>query len=223
MINSNIRQNIELLQWYYRYLYLWKFLEQIIKDNDFSQYSTDTLINTWEKTSFLLRWDFIEKTLSDIHQHADKKNIFWYLTEINAFKWIFTVMREMIDSNKHFQLFLKKKLWEKYFDFDQIIRFSRNVLNHTINSGLKLKEEDFKIQKDYLKQKGKYTLDFEFKYADHFKERDPKSKYWMNIHVNLYKIRHNKSFFQIIPLHELYLLSELCFNITEIYRLTKKK
>ncbi|MEI8252179.1 MAG: hypothetical protein WCG25_00120 [bacterium] len=72
------------------------------------------------------------------------------MVEINSFRGIFSVMREMIETEEKFQLFLKQKLKDKYFAFEQVIRFLRNVLNHIETADVKLKIEDFVKQKDYV-------------------------------------------------------------------------
>jgi ferritin-like metal-binding protein YciE len=72
------------------------------------------------------------------------------MVEINSFRGIFSVMREMIETEEKFQIFLKQKLKDKYFAFEQVIRFLRNVLNHIETADVKLKIEDFVKQKDYV-------------------------------------------------------------------------
>lgn len=109
--------------------------------------------------------------LSDIHAHPDQKNIFGYMVEINSFKGIFSVMREMIETQENFQLFLAQKLQDKYFAFEHIIRFLRNVLNHIETADIKIKITDFIKQKDYLsKEKQISKISFDMKYADYFVE-----------------------------------------------------
>lgn len=93
------------------------------------------------------------------------------MVEINSFRGIFSVMREMIETQENFQLFLSKKLKDHYVAFEQIIRFLRNALNHIETADVKIKISDFIKQKDYL-SKGKQIsqLSFGIKYADYFVE-----------------------------------------------------
>jgi hypothetical protein len=72
------------------------------------------------------------------------------MVEINSFRGIFSVTREMIETQKSFELFLKSKLKDKYFAFEQVIRFMRNVLNHIETADINLKVDDFVKQKDYI-------------------------------------------------------------------------
>jgi hypothetical protein len=77
----------------------------------------------------------------------------------------------MIDTQKDFQIFLDKKLKDKSFAFEQVIRFLRNVLNHIENADVMLKIEDFVKQKDFiLKEKKLSIISFDIKYADYFVE-----------------------------------------------------
>lgn len=113
----------------------------------------------------------VKKILSDIYAHPDKKNIFGYMVEINSFRGIFSVMREMIETQETFQKFLTEKLKDKYVAFEHIIRFFRNVLNHIETADVKIKLDDYLKQKDYLsKGQNISKLSFVMKYADYFVE-----------------------------------------------------
>jgi hypothetical protein len=94
------------------------------------------------------------------------------MVELNSFKGIFSVTREMIEMQQDFQLFLQKKLQDNYVAFEHIIRFLRNVLNHIETADVKIKIDDFIKQKDYLsKAQQIFKLSFDMKYADYFVER----------------------------------------------------
>lgn len=219
MLTTKIQQNIELLQWFYRFLYLWKFLEKFIKDQDISAHASDFPIHTWEKKNFVLKWAIVKKMLSDIHAHPGQKNIFGYMVEINSFKGIFSVMREMIETQENFQLFLTQKLQDKYIAFEHIIRFLRNVLNHIETANIKIKITDFIKQKDYLsKEKQLSKISFDMKYADYFVEWKWSKEYGLRIEIDFYALKEGQKLFDIIPLHQVYLLAEFCFNLSEIYR-----
>ena len=221
MLNKKIQQNIELLQWFYRFLYLWKFLEKYIKSLDISADVVDFPIHTWDKKNFVMKWLIVKKILSDIYAHPDKKNIFGYMVEINSFRGIFSVMREMIETQETFQKFLSEKLQDKYVAFEHVIRFIRNVLNHIETADVKIKLDDYLKQKDYL-SKGQHIskLSFAIKYADYFVEWKWSKDYGLNIEIDFYTLKEWQKIFDIIPPHQAYLLAEFCFNISEIYRST---
>lgn len=219
MINNKIQQNIELLQWFYRFLYLWKFLEKQIKIKDMSVDAQDCRIHTWDKKNFVLKWTVVKKILSDIYSHPEKKNIFGYMVEINSFRGIFSVMREIIDTQKSFQIFLNKKLKDKSFAFEQVIRFLRNVLNHIETADVTLKIEDFVKQKDFLlKEKKISKIKFDIKYADYFVEWKWGKDYGLDIEIDFGKLKEWQKVFDIVSLHQVYLLAEFCFNLSEVFR-----
>lgn len=209
---------IELLQWYYKFLYIWKFLEQIAKTSDLSGQVTDTPVMTWANTRFVLRWSFIKNILSDIFHNPDKKNVFGYITEISSIKWITSITRELIENDVIFEKFVQKKLKKQFFPFEQIVRFVRNVLNHTLDPNISLKESDFAWQKWFLWDQDKDTIFFKFKYADFFTEWTWNKDYWIDIQVDFSKLWKGNSLFDIINMHQLYLICELCFNLSEVFK-----
>ncbi|MCF7835053.1 hypothetical protein K9M48_03270 [Candidatus Gracilibacteria bacterium] len=224
MQSDKIQQNIQLLQGFYRFLYLGKFLEKQIKIKDMSVDVQDCRIHTGDKKNFVLRGMVIKKILSDIYSNPDKKNIFGYMVEINSFRGIFSVMREMIETEKKFELFLKKKLKDKYFAFEQVIRFMRNVLNHIETADVKLKIDDFVKQKTFiLKEKKLSKIKFDMKYADYFVERKGGKDYGLDIEIDFGKLKEGQKVFDIVDLHQVYLLAEFCFNISEVFRVKIKK
>jgi len=218
----NIEKQIALLQWYYKYLYLGWFLNQVIKDNDLSKYAVDLPIDTRDGTTFTLKWSTIKKNLSDIFKHSDKKNFFGYITEISALKGVFGVMRELLESNEDFSNFLRKKLWKQYFPFDQITRFCRNVLVHAMDPDISLIVENFEWQKNYLREQEKHKIVFSFKYADFLKVWTGSKDYGVYIKIDFNQMRTGQKFFDVVALHDLYLLAELCFNMTEVFRFSGK-
>ncbi len=219
MQNNKIQQNIELLQWFYRFLNIWKFLEKVIQQKDFSDLAVDSPVATWDKKNFVLKWAVVKKILSDIYANPGKKNIFGYMVEINSFRWIFSITREMIDTQKDFQIFLDKKLKDKSFAFEQVIRFLRNVLNHIENADVMLKIEDFVKQKDFiLKEKKLSIISFDIKYADYFVEWKWGKNYGLDIKIDFSKLKEWQKVFDVVPLHQVYLLAEFCFNLSEIFR-----
>lgn len=141
---------LKLVQGYYHFLALGKFMEGLILSNDLSTIAMDYPIKTWEKSSFLLKESLLKNLLSSLNAHPDQRNIYGYLTEISAFKGIFSTIRELIETSLPFRNFLKHQLQDQYFPFEQTIRFLRNVLNHATTGNLLIKLEDYDIQKDYI-------------------------------------------------------------------------
>lgn len=226
MNKSQTINTINLIQWYYRYLCIWWFLNEIIKNKNLSNEIKNVKIKTWDKTNFSLNTKTIDKLLSEIKNNPEKENIFWYFNKISSIKWIVSSTKELIDTNQDFKKFFKNFLGEKYEDFKEILNFIRNCLNHNISTQIKIKEKDFSTQKKFLIERKKTFIKFNFIYSDHIKSWSWNKKYWFCIRINFKKIREWDKLFDIVKLHNLFMLSEFCYNMCEIYNknvLKKKK
>jgi hypothetical protein len=60
------------------------------------------------------------------------------------------------------------------------------------------------------------------KYADYFVERKWSKEYGLNIEIDFHKLKEWQKLFDIVPLHQIYLLAEFCFNLSEIFRGTMR-
>ncbi len=217
-----LRDNIILLQSYYKFLLLWKYIEQSVQKGTFNKPMEKVKIKTWATSTFDINTAYVEKILHDIAAHPDQKNIFGYLVEMSAIKWIVSVTRELIENNVAFAKFLQKRLGKSFTDFDQIIRLIRNILAHSLTSNLIIKTDDFVKQKDYLAHEKTTSLHFLMNYSKQFKERKGSPAYQIDISVDFKKIKEGQSLFDHITMHQCYLLCEFCYNVSEIFRKEKK-
>lgn len=218
-------KNIQLLQGYYRFLSLGKYLEFLIQSKDFSKDVLDIAIMTGKKSHFGIRSSLVKNLLKQIHEKPEQKNIFWYLVEISSFRGIFGIMRELLENNQNFKKFIQKKLDIEYFSFEQTIRLVRNVLSHTTTAEICIKRDDFIKQKDFLLHQKINNIKFDFLYAKNREEWKWKADYGVSVFIDFETLKEWTPLFDIIPLHNLYLLSELCYNLCEIFRVqtsTKK-
>ncbi len=218
MARSNISDHISLLHGYYHFLYIGKFLEDYIKSKDLSRQVENTTIQTGEKTKFVLQKEKIQTLLIQIKNNPDKPNVFGYMIELNAIKGIISIIKELIDTNSSFEEFLHNKLEKQMFPFEQVIRFSRNVLSHAIDPQIIIKQDDFLNQKAYLQQHRVNSIHFAFKYSDYIQERSGSKEYWIDIKINFNRLKSWTPLYTAIPLHQLYLLCELCYNLTKLYK-----
>ena len=213
---------LKLLQGYYHFLSLWKFMEQVIITNDLSELAMSIAIPTWEKSSFTLKEWLIKNLLSSIHAHPKQRNIYGYLTEVSSFKGIFSIMRELIENDESFRNFLKETLKDQYFPFEQTIRFVRNVLNHWTTSNLLIKQEDYEVQKDFILSpkvqrvnnlKGLALIKLNFVYSKYIAQRKGSKDYWIQLSIDFKRLKPGLQLEKLISWHNLYLLSELCYNL----------
>ncbi len=214
---------LKLLQGYYHFLSLWKFMEQVIITNDLSELAMSIAIPTWEKSSFTLKEWLIKNLLSSIHAHPKQRNIYGYLTEVSSFKGIFSIMRELIENDESFRIFLKETLKDQYFPFEQTIRFVRNVLNHWTTSNLLIKQEDYEVQKDFILSpkvqrvnnlKGSALIKLNFVYSKYIAQRKGSKDYWIQLSIDFKRLKPGLQLEKLISWHNLYLLSELCYNLS---------
>ena len=214
---------LKLLQGYYHFLSLWKFMEQVIITNDLSELAMSIAIPTWEKSSFTLKEWLVKNLLSSIHAHPKQRNIYGYLTEVSSFKGIFSIMRELIENDESFRNFLKEILKDQYFPFEQTIRFVRNVLNHWTTSNLLIKQEDYEVQKDFILSpkvqrvnnlKGSALIKLNFVYSKYIAQRKGSKDYWIQLSIDFKRLKPGLQLEKLISWHNLYLLSELCYNLS---------
>ncbi len=216
---------LRLIQGYYHFLMLGKFMEQLMLTNDLSDLAMDYSLRTGKNSSFMLKERMLKRLFTSFYGHQEQRNVYGYLTEISAFRGIFSVMREMIENDANFREYLKGLLKDQYFPFEQLIRFLRNVLNHTTTSSLKLKLEDYEVQRDFIlspkvqrvqKLNGSAMITLEFHYSKYVAQRKGSPEYWIQLSIDFKKLKPDLQLEKLMSWHQLYLLSELCFNIAQL-------
>ena len=216
---------LRLIQGYYHFLMLGKFMEQLMLTNDLSDLAMDYPLRTGKSTSFMLKERMLKRLFTSFYGHQEQRNVYGYLTEISAFRGIFSVMREMIENDANFREYLKDLLKDQYFPFEQLIRFLRNVLNHTTTSSLKLKLEDYEVQRDFIlspkvqrvqKLNGSARITLDFHYSKYVAQRKGSPEYWIQLSIDFKKLKPDLQLEKLVSWHQLYLLSELCFNIAQL-------
>jgi hypothetical protein len=219
-----MKSSIELLQGYYKFLSLGKFFEAEAKSRPLSLPS-HLRIATGEHSTFAINAELTSSLLSEIHKHPTSKNVFGYLTEISAFRGIFSVMREMIENSPSFRACLQTIFGEQYFPFEQTIRFLRNVISHSGTPSLLIQQEDFYKQKEFLLSpkdpKGipkpvVKKVKLHFVYRSHLPEREGSPEYACDVEINFATLKPQTSLRKIVSLHQMYMLAELCYNITKV-------
>lgn len=91
--------------------------------NDLSDLAMDYSLRTGKTTSFMLKERMLKRLFASFYGHQEQRNVYGYLTEISAFRGIFSVMREMIENDANFREYLKDLLKDQYFPFEQLISF----------------------------------------------------------------------------------------------------
>ncbi len=193
-------------------------MEDILQQQDMSQNLKPIKIKTWKTTNFTINTKLISPILKEIHEKESQRNLFGYLTELSARRGIFSATKEGIENDEGYYAFVRKTLDWQFFPFMQIINLARNILSHHMNSNLAIKSDDYAKQKTFLLQKDITRIHLKFSYATYIKEWRGSKDYWIDIKINIKNLREWMSIYKIISHHQLYLLSELCYNLSEIYR-----
>ncbi len=217
----DVSKSIQLLQWYYHFLSLGKFLENVIHHHDLSVYAQNMQVKTGKDTSFSLKWDSIKTLLQQIHSNPNKKNLFGYMVEINAWRGIFGTMRELLLDRDDFQRFVQHTLQDQYFAFEQVIIFVRNILTHSIDSNITLEKESIIGQKMYLAERKIHRVHLDFVYAEYITARSGSKQYGVHIELDFKILKEGKSLLDFIDTHQLYVMVELCHNLCTLYKQSK--
>ena len=214
---------LRLIQGYYHFLMLGKFMEQLMLTNDLSDLAMDYPLRTGKSTSFMLKERMLKRLFTSFYGHQEHSTI--SIAFFLPFRGIFSVMREMIENDANFREYLKDLLKDQYFPFEQLIRFLRNVLNHTTTSSLKLKLEDYEVQRDFIlspkvqrvqKLNGSARITLDFHYSEYVAQRKGSPEYWIQLSIDFKKLKPDLQLEKLVSWHQLYLLSELCFNIAQL-------
>lgn len=131
-------------------------------------------------------------------------------------------MKELLDNEPVFVKFLKNKFKDQFFDFEQVIKLIRNVLSHAITPQVNMKVTDFVHQKTFLQANKKLTITLDIVYADFFAEWAGNKEYGIHMVVDFKKLKDNQTLFDVISIHQMYMLCELCYNISEVFRMKYK-
>jgi len=217
----DVSKSIQLLQWYYHFLSLGKFLEDVIHHQDLSVYAKNMQVKTGKDTSFTLKGDTIKTLLQQIHTNPDKKNLFWFMVEMNAWRGIFGTMRELLLDRDDFQRFVQHTLEDQYFAFEQVIIFVRNILTHSIDSNITLEKDSIIGQKAYLTDRKINRVHLDFVYAEYISARSWSKQYGLDIELDFNQLKEGKPLLDFISTHQLYMMVELCHNLCTLYKQSK--
>lgn len=219
----NLKNSINLIQWYYHFLYMWQYLDQHIKKTNLSKDIQKTTVQTGDDTTFWFNTKTLESLFASAHKHPDKDNIFGYMVELNAIRWIIFTMRELIENSPVFKRFLQEKISNQYLPFEQVIRLTRNVFAHSYDPKLTIIKENFIHQKVYRSSKWITKMHFLFTYSEYWEERKGDKDYGLDISINFEKLKAGTPLYTAFPRHQLYLFCELCYNLTKVFNAINSK
>lgn len=168
---ANIRKNIN-------YLYTGYFFSTLARNNDLSNRCRINIRMKMDNYEFPLEEHLIKYGIEEIYHHdeiykeyAKYPDFFAHLTLKSVTRNISMVLRETLnykleENNKEIRELFKRYIFNgnenEYKNFYRILVFVRNVFSHNIDYEIRLNEDDYKIQKERLGEKGITFINFKF-------------------------------------------------------------
>jgi len=215
IMNQNSKKvfedSFETIVMYYTYLHLGYFYSQLSKHENLSCKSRDIWID-FGTNKYLLRENIIKSPLEDIYKKSQSPDFFSHLILNNSIRGITMSLFEALKDGKIKKLFLEhifRNNEEAYDNFDGVVRFMRNTFSHNIRDRIELKRKDYEKQIEYLRKKGKSTINFFFDYA---KSPIPRENYTVKIDIDFDQIEDGVFYTDIISEYQTLLFIELCYN-----------
>lgn len=219
MTDKKIDDILSLVQQNFYFLHVGKFLDEYIKRHDMSKEARDINIICTPHSGYKLSGARIKDSLSEIFNNGNQSSFFGHHIAWNAFRGIMMAIYEGKEETP-FRDYLETKLTpDKYKHFEFIISFIRNVLSHNIEDEIRLNKTDFeRTRKSFSKVCKTEIAQINFAYSRYLPEVKIPANYGFTIEVDFSKIKPGERFLDIISEFQLYMLSELCFNLCKLYR-----
>ncbi len=223
MMNNDIllEDALLLVEQNFYFLNMGEFLGKIAKTENLSERSLFVVKKCSEDQAYYFNAEIIYELLENAREYRNEEmSFFEYFVEFNAFRGICMAMVESLRLESPFQDYIKEKMQEQYENFFDILSFVRNVLSHNTHAEIRLNNKDFdgtlkRIRR--MRRKEKVTL--EFRYSQTLPEiSPPNSQYGLDICIDFLSLKKGDAFLDILSLWDLFMISELCFNLVISYR-----
>lgn len=209
-----------LVEQNFYFLHAGQFFGKLAKSAEFDSALLEVSLVCDEIHTYYFHPKFTKAVLDDARMSNAKVSLFDYFVAFNAFRGICMAMVEALRLDAPFCQFLQDRLGERYEDFFDLLSFVRNVLSHNIHAEIALNAKDFEGTLKRIRRMGRSpTVSFTFIYAYDLPEITPPYEgYGFTCNVDFEGLEEGMEFLEIIPLWELFMLSELCFNLTQAFR-----
>jgi len=158
------------------------------------------------------------------HEYAtpdDQASLLEYFIEFNAFRGIMMGMIEAVQDGSPFGRYWNQRLGKKRFEnLIDIVAFIRNVLSHNTHAEIRLNEKDYSGRRKRIERMGRdLRVRFSLQYYNTLPEINvPSTTYGIDLQVDFGSLKPQTPFLSVVSMGDLMLLSELCFNLSLIYR-----
>lgn len=223
MINEKIllEDTLLLVEQNFYFLNMGEFLGMLSKTEDLIDRSMFVVKKFDNENAYYFNADITYELLKNAREHQkDELSLFEYFVEFNAFRGICMAMVEALRLDNGFKEYIEKIFGEQYENFYDILSFVRNVLSHNTHAEIRLNEKDFAgTLKRIRRMRRDENVRLNFQYSKSLPEiSPPNSKYGVDISIDFLSLKIGNEFLKIVKLWDLFMLSELCFNLVLSYR-----
>jgi len=221
-MNNLVNDALLLIEQNFYFLHIGEFFTTLSKRKNLTVNNNLGIKKYFEnETIYHFNANIIKELLLDAKKSDVKQTIlFEYFVEFNAFRGICMAMVEALRLETPFRNFIQDKLKDKFEDFFDIVSFIRNVLSHNIHADIYLLEKDYAGTLKRIRRMNRDpNIFFNFLYSVNLPEiNSPSYEYGFSCNINFESLKENKPFLEVIPLWELMMISELCFNFVFAYK-----
>ena len=224
MINEEILldDTLLLVEQNFYFLNMGEFLGMLSKTEDLTNRSMFVVKKINNEKAYYFNADIIYELLKNAREYRkDELSLFEYFVEFSAFRGICMAMVEALRLESGFSEYIKERFGEQYENFYDTLSFVRNVLSHNTHAEIRLNEKDFAgTLKRIRRMRREENIKLNFQYSKSLPEiSPPNSKYGLNISINFSSLKAGDEFLKIVKLWDLFMLSELCFNLVISFRI----
>jgi hypothetical protein len=209
-----------LVEQNFYFLHAGQFFGKLAKEAEFDESLLDVSLVCDNVHTYRFHPRFTKAVLEDAKNHPSQVSLFDYFVAFNAFRGIGMAMVEAMRLETDFSDFLHIHLGEQYESFYDILSFVRNVLSHNIHAEIALNAKDFEGTLKRIRRMGRNPeVTLEFLYTRDLPQIPaPHEGYGFVCKVNFESLKEGMEFLEILPLWELFMLCEVCFNLVQVFK-----
>lgn len=225
--NVLLEDALLLVEQNFFFLHVGEYFSALSKHEDLSQKPLQVQRKLDDGQMYEFHGGIIHEVLKDASlRQSDEITLFEYFTEFNAFRGICMAMLEALRLEESaFRNFIQIRFVDDYENLVDILSFVRNVLSHNIHAQIRLNAKDYDGTLKRIRRMSRDpNITFHFNYARDLPEIGfPNEEYGFTCKIDFSKLQEGMPFLDIISHWELFMLSELCFNLVMSYRKFSEK
>ncbi len=215
-----------LVEQNFYFLNMGEFFGMLSKTEDLTDRSMFVVKKFDSQNAYYFNADITYELLKNARKYKkDELSLFEYFVEFNSFRGICMAMVEALRLENSFKEYIEQRVGEQYENFYDILSFVRNVLSHNTHAEIRLNEKDFAgTLKRIRRMRRNENVKLNFQYSASLPEiSPPNSRYGVNISIDFLSLKVGDEFLKIVEMWDLFMLSELCFNLVISFRTLQSK